>query len=446
MDHLHGLSHAVPRHNIQDFLNERKLKKMMLADHHQLVRFNVAPIRNVRVSQEQRWRNRIQVRCSRYPPLNMWASWVLNSNIFKGFMIFLIVLNMVALMVATEIKEYRERRWLRVKISLEVIIWAIIIIFLVEIGLNWAVGFQKYWHNGWNIFDFTVTVISFLPELANAATRVEKPLVLRLLVICRVLRCLKLFCRVTQVRILIITIFKGLKAMVFIMVLLLFFFYVFAISGVFFFESYSRSNRDDLEYSNYFKDMPNALVTIFILFTMDHWYALLQDMWKIPEINMVISGFFVFLWLFIGAFIFRNLFVAFMVTNFQNIRSDLSEEVKQIETQHQADKFKMELLEIRYTLSREKDLISELSDLRANYQSSEYKEILGLDKWGLDWETYIHKNLPGLYEADDDEQVVWPRDTLFRYFELLELLQYNLEERKELQRYAALALANLEDE
>ncbi|KAH0617402.1 hypothetical protein JD844_015560 [Phrynosoma platyrhinos] len=60
IDHLRGLSHAVPRHNIRDFLDPKKRKKLMLTDHHQLVRFNVMPIRNVMVTQEKRWRNRIE--------------------------------------------------------------------------------------------------------------------------------------------------------------------------------------------------------------------------------------------------------------------------------------------------------------------------------------------------------------------------------------------------
>ena len=41
---------------------------------------------------------------------------------------------------------------------------------------------------------------------------------------------------------------------------------------------------------------------------------------------------------------------------------------------------------------------------------------------------------------DQDDQVVWPRDSLFRYFELLEKLQYNLEERKQLQEFAGMDL------
>lgn len=43
-------------------------------------------------------------------------------------------------------------------------------------------------------------------------------------------------------------------------------------------------------------------------------------------------------------------------------------------------------------------------------------------------------------DMDQDERVVWPRDSLFRYFELLEKLQYNLEERKQLQEFAGMNL------
>nr|XP_034980344.1 cation channel sperm-associated protein 2 [Zootoca vivipara] len=438
IDYLRGLGSAIPRHNIRDFLDHRKLKKLMLTDHHQLVRFNVAPRRNIMVTRETRCRNRIRVRCSRWPPVAMWAYSVLNSQVFKVFMIILICLNMVVLMILVEIGQSLEDHLVKTRMAMEVIVWVIVLIFLVEIGLNWTVSFQDYCKNSWNVFDCAVTIISFIPELVFLVEKKQSKPAKYFLQACRVLRCLKLFPRLPQIRILIMAIYKAMKAMSFILVLLVFFFYIFAVSGIFFFEGYTRSNLDDLEYNRYFQDMPNALVTIFILFTMDHWYALLQDTWKVPEINKVISGLFIWLWLLIGAFIFRNLMVATMVTNFQTIRNELSEEMKQIETQQKADKFKMELLEKKFSSPQVQDKMS-------IGPSTIYSmpEVSGSGP--LDWETYIHKNLPGLYEADNDEQVIWPRDSLFRYFELLEKLQYNLDERKELQNYAVLALSNLED-
>lgn len=40
--------------------------------------------------------------------------------------------------------------------------------------------------------------------------------------------------------------------MTFLLMLLLMFFYIFAVTGVFFFEKYTRSTRQDLEYSWFF--------------------------------------------------------------------------------------------------------------------------------------------------------------------------------------------------
>lgn len=62
----------------------------------------------------------------------------------------------------------------------------------------------------------------------------------------------------------------------------------------------------------FFRDLLNSLVTVFILFTLDHWYAVLQDVWKVPEASRVFSSIYVILWLLLGSIIFRNIIVAMM--------------------------------------------------------------------------------------------------------------------------------------
>lgn len=61
-----------------------------------------------------------------------------------------------------------------------------------------------------------------------------------------------------------------------------------------------------------FRDLPNSLVTVFILFTMDHWYELLHDTWKVPEISRTFSSIYIILSLLLGSIIFRNVIVAMM--------------------------------------------------------------------------------------------------------------------------------------
>ncbi|ELR58640.1 Cation channel sperm-associated protein 2 [Bos mutus] len=585
IEHLQGLSQAVPRHTIREILDSSRQKKLMLGDQHQLVRFSIKPRHVERITHAQRLMSTLRVRCSERPPLSLWAGWVLerilSCHLFffnfyfllENFIIFLIFLNTVVLMVEIELLESANTQLEPLKLTLEVAAWFILLIFILEILLMWLSSFFLFWKNAWNVFDFVVTVLSLIPEIVVLAGVTSKPVWLQLLRICRVLRSLKLFARFHQVRVIILALVRALKSMTFLLMLLLIFFYIFAVAGVYFFENYTRSTRQDLEYHEFFSDLLNSIVTVFILFTLDHWYALLQDTWKVPEVSRTFSSIYVILWLLLGSIIFRNIIVAMMVTNFQNIRNELNEEMTHLEVQHKADIFKRQIIQRRQNLIPEaqRSSISKLdarlgvtfhetdaiqshecaavdkraerkrrkdasqqgrpSDLTeasqqeskqsatrkgskasksrtkslskrrkstssfssssssfsscSSVSSSRYCDLIGKQKVSsifksmvvaffvycksgflvlhifsfspsrivfhpcflrqLDWETHVHQNLPGLMDMDQDERVVWPRDSLFRYFELLEKLQYNLEERKQLQEFAVRALMNFED-
>ncbi|XP_047396066.1 cation channel sperm-associated protein 2 isoform X2 [Sciurus carolinensis] len=514
IQHLQGLSQAVPRHTLREILDPSLQKKLLLGDQHQLVRFSIKPRHVGRISHAQRMLSRLRVRCSQRPPLSLWAGWVLESSLFTNFVIFLIFLNTIVLMVEIELLESTNTKLWPWKLTMEVAAWFILFIFILEILLMWLSSFFLFWKNAWNVFDFIVTILSLLPEIVVLGGVTGQSVWLQLLRICRVLRSLKLFARFRQIRVIILALVRALKSMTFLLMLLLIFFYIFAVTGVYFFEAYTRSTQQDLVYNVFFSDLLNSLVTVFILFTLDHWYALLQDVWKVPEVSRVFSSIYVILWLLLGSIIFRNIIVAMMVTNFQNIRNELTEEMTHLEVQHKADLFKRQIIQRRQNLSpealrsshskmdtrktseqkvssdfeasREDHAETEFSaveeepaetehsateedvaktesktkksiPLKTEYpsassasSSSSYYSVSPGSRYSdtadhLDWETLVHQNLPGLMNMDQDDRVVWPRDSLFRYFELLEKLQYNLEERKILQQFAVQALMSFED-
>ncbi|XP_052579186.1 cation channel sperm-associated protein 2 [Peromyscus californicus insignis] len=540
IEHLQGLSQAVPRHTVREILDPSRQKKLMSGDQHQLVRFSIKPQHMGHITHSQRMLSRLRVRCSQRPPLSLWAGWVLESPIFSKFIISLIFLNTIVLMVEIELMESTNTKLWPLKLALEVADWFILLSFIVEILLMWMSSFTLFWNNAWNVFDFAVTMLSLLPEFVVLIGVSRTSVWLQLLRISRVLRSLKLFARFPQIKVIILALARALKSMTFLLMLLLIFFYIFAVTGVYFFQDYSRSTIEDLEYNMFFSDLPNSLVTVFILFTLDHWYAVLQDVWKVPEASRLFSSIYVVLWLLVGSIIFRNIIVAMMVTNFQNIRNELSEEMTHLEVQYKADIFKRQIIQRRQNLSPElvretsqgkhsEDLLepskgsgasdaentddeksdaersdadksdaersdaersdaersdAERSDAERNdadksdaeksdaeesdaeakkgqKESSKSKvdpapASNSLSSYGssvvdfdfvdnLDWETLVHENLPGLMDMDQDDRVVWPRDSLFRYFELLEKLQYNLEERKKLQEFAVQALMSFED-
>ncbi|XP_060030517.1 cation channel sperm-associated protein 2 [Erinaceus europaeus] len=512
IEHLQGLTQAVPRHTIKEVLDPSRRMKLMLGDQHQLVRISIKPRHTEHITYGQRLMTRLAVRCNKRPPLSLWAGWVLDSPLFTNFIIFLIFLNTIVLMVELELMEYSGEYLWPLTVSLEVAAWFILIVFMLEIILMWLSDFFLFWKSAWNVFDFIVTILSLLPEIVVVVgVKSQTTVWLQLLRICRVLRSLKLFARFRQIRVIILALVRAVKSMTFLLMLLLIFFYIFAITGIYFFEKYTRSTRQDLTYHMYFSDVLNSLMTVFILFTMDHWYALLQDTWKVSETSRIFSSIYVILWLLLGSIIFRNIIVAMMVTNFQNIRNELNEEMTHLEVQHKADMFKRQIIQrrqnlapdaqksslskvdVRYSSQREEhfnasdvtqddsaneekarkavsapeeELVEEgkavpqpllsvpffsssssssssssFSSYSSDYGDSDSAE----DAANLDWETHVHQNLPGLMDMDQDERVVWPRDSLFRYFELLESLQYNLEERKQLQDFAVQALINLKD-
>ena len=59
-----------------------------------------------------------------------------------------------------------------------------------------------------------------------------------------------------------------------------------------------------------FSTLKNAFITLFQLFTLDHWYEILNDMVK--AVNPVVAKIYVLLWICIGAFVFRNIFAGIM--------------------------------------------------------------------------------------------------------------------------------------
>ncbi|XP_060227643.1 cation channel sperm-associated protein 2 isoform X2 [Meriones unguiculatus] len=494
IEHLQGLSQAVPRHTVREILDPSRQKKLMSGDQHQLVRFSIKP-RHMGITHSQRMLSRLHVRCSQRPPLSLWAGWVLESPIFSNFIISLIFLNTIVLMVETELMESTNTKLWPLKLTLGVADWFILLSFILEIVLMWMSSFLLFWKSAWNVFDFTVTTLSVLPEFVMLMGVSGNSVWLQLLRVSRVLRSLKLFARFRQIRVIILALVRALKSMTFLLMLLLIFFYIFAVTGVYFFEDYSRSTIEDLQYNMFFSDLLNSLVTVFILFTLDHWYAVLQDVWKVPEASRVFSSIYVILWLLLGSIIFRNIIVAMMEksvkksppNNYQKLLENLSSLIprkailrkvrlrkamrrevtlrKKIPTKVTLRKVTprkviptkvilIKVIPIKVILRRMK-----LKNRRKTHQKEKSSPLplppllylpsaplqLIINTLKLDWETLVHENLPGLMDMDQDDRVVWPRDSLFRYFELLEKLQYNLEERKKLQEFAVQALMNFED-
>ena len=133
-----------------------------------------------------------------------------------------------------------------------IVLWA----FAVEAALKIAAGgrqWHRYFRDPWNVFDFTIVVVCFLPVESSFAQ------VLRL---ARVLRSLRLVSAVPKLQLLVGSLLASLPAMFFVGLLLFIMFYVYAVTGVFLF----REN-DPV----HFRDLPTALLSLFRVVTLEDW-------------------------------------------------------------------------------------------------------------------------------------------------------------------------------
>ena len=56
--------------------------------------------------------------------------------------------------------------------------------------------------------------------------------------------------------------------------------------------------------------LPRALLTLFQLFTLDQWVDIHSDLVAVS--NRAFTSTYILLWVWVGAFLFRNLFVGIM--------------------------------------------------------------------------------------------------------------------------------------
>uniref|UniRef100_A0A4W3H4B8 Ion transport domain-containing protein n=1 Tax=Callorhinchus milii TaxID=7868 RepID=A0A4W3H4B8_CALMI len=347
------------------------LNQLMVEDPLQLVRFDFNPVRLTSDILKQRKINRLQNRYVKYPPLNMCAHWILQSYIFKNLILYLIIINTIVFAL--------EAGKIHLPLTiLQVIDWSIFSFLLSEVILRWLDDFPKFWTNRWNIFDLFVLLLVRIARkyIFKQKYNLCSPAGFKH----------KLNSKL------------GKKNRNYIFLSLW---------------EYNVVKKIFFLYSG----IMNALQTLFQLFTLDHWYALLNDVWRVKEVDAFSTGVYIIVWILIGSFIFRNIMVGIMVSNFQSIRAELSVQIQQMEILKKADYFK------------------------------QHHQILKIFWFAFytEWESQAYKNIQLLKSHRGSEKVTWPRDSLFRYYELLEQLQYNLEERNKLQDLAAQCLLNMHD-
>ncbi|MHC4393988.1 MAG: ion transporter [Planctomycetota bacterium] len=134
----------------------------------------------------------------------------------------------------------------------QTVLWIFVVEALIKIG---AEGKKPwiYFMDPWNVFDFAIVVVCFLPIDSSFAA------VLRL---ARILRTLRLVSALPKLQILVGALLKSIPSMGYVSILLFILFYVYAVMGTFMF----RGNDPML-----FQNVHTSSLTLFRVVTLEDW-------------------------------------------------------------------------------------------------------------------------------------------------------------------------------
>lgn len=218
---------------------------------------------------------------------------VVQARWFEPWMVGLILFNAVIIGLETSHEVMREYGpWL--EFGNDVILGVFVLEAVLKITAV-APQFKRYFGDGWNLFDFTVVVLSFMPATGEFA------LVARLV---RVLRVLRLVSAMPQLRLIVATLVRSIPSMGHVLMLLAIIFYIYAITGFHLFHQHDAERWGSLG---------AALLTLFQIVTLEGWVEVMEKALEFRPLAWIYFVSFVL----IGTFVVLNLFIAVVVNNLE---------------------------------------------------------------------------------------------------------------------------------
>ncbi|MEM9159964.1 MAG: ion transporter [Verrucomicrobiota bacterium] len=202
-------------------------------------------------------------------------------------------------------------------------------IFVIEIVIKVLAEGKKPWRyfkDGWNIFDFLIVAVCFLPFQAQYIA------VLRL---ARILRVLRLITVLPKLQLLVGALLRSLPSMVYVGLLLSILFYIYGVTGTMLF-----SKNDPL----HFGTLQDSLLSLFRVVTLEDWTDLMYiNMYGAAEYGydgkldliveskaqpIISTAYFVSFVLF-GTMVMLNLFIGVIMNGMQEAQIEAEEQSEQ---------------------------------------------------------------------------------------------------------------------
>ena len=236
--------------------------------------------------------------------MKLFAQRVTNHAFFDIFIIALILINAVVLGLETStgiVAEYGE--WLL--LSSDVILGLFIVEALLKM-LAVAPRISLYFKDGWNLFDFSVIVLSLLPATGELA------MVARL---ARLLRVMRLISTIPELRLIVSTLIRSLPGMSHVIMLMGVIFYMYAVAGYHLFSEHDPQHWGTLGIS---------LLSLFRVVTLEDWTDLMYTAMEMSSYSWMYFVSFVVM----GTFVIINLFIAVVLNNLDEAKQEQLKELQ----------------------------------------------------------------------------------------------------------------------
>ena len=168
--------------------------------------------------------------------------------------------------------------------------------FIVEAAIKIIANIPNplnYFKSGWNIFDFSLIVLSLLP-IDNEFAMLGR--------VFRLLRVLRLVNAIPELRLIVETLLKSIPSMLHITILMSILFFIYGVLGFHLFHEHDPTHWRNLAYS---------LLTLFRIVTLEDWTDV---MYKAMELSPAYALYFVS-FVVVGTFVVVNLFIAVVINN-----------------------------------------------------------------------------------------------------------------------------------
>lgn len=216
-----------------------------------------------------------------------------------------------------------------------------LVIFTVEVVLRMAASdtAKEYFSDGWNVFDFTIVAISFVPE-----SMFENAQMVSAIRVLRVFRVLRLLRTSEEIKLIVSVLARSFRSLFYNAIFFSIFLYLYAVIGVTLFKLPDYNSAEpalQAKLDTYAELAPNAPVvspdpygtldetmfTLFRILTGEDWTDLKYNLDKateleiIPISKLVVNTYHVS-WFILSAFLLLNLVVGAILNNYQVIMEE----------------------------------------------------------------------------------------------------------------------------